>query len=1061
MAIIFFGADFESSAQQRNVQGRVINESADGIPGVNVVIKGTTIGTVTNAEGNYTIAISGAGDVLAFSFVGYASVEKQVGPHTVLNVQMNPDLTELSEVVVTGYSSIQRKDISSSIAVVDVEDMKKYSSSNFAEQLQGKVPGVQITTTSDPGSAQSIRIRGIGSVNNNEPLYVVDGVPIQNEANMNFLNPNDIASIQVLKDAASASIYGSRAANGVIVITTRKGKGQPKLNIDFYKGIQEITKTIQGANPSEVLEIEKGLAEGAGLPFTNTLYIEDDEGNWALPDHYVFTNGYRKGDPAVDPSKYFLNTAPTGDYSNNYPITKANKDGTDWFEEMFRPATITNLQVAASGGGEKTNFYFSANYFDHEGIMIRNFYQRFQVRMNATYHIGDKVRIGENANIAYEARNGGLGGGNYINFSYSPSIRDIIYENQLVPVYDINGYWASNNVMARQNRIADGAKGHTLRLTGNIFGEIDLLKNFTYKTNFGLDYGTGPKEDYSYTCPECTPQGRNFPNSLKVTSFYNFAWVWSNTLSFNKSINSHSFSLLAGLESRRAYFESSEAVGSRLTYGDDPKYRVLSNTDPSTYNINSFKTDHTMSSVFFNANYNFKDKYLLTATVRQDGSSRFINNKYGTFPAASVGWRISNEPFMSSVGILTDLKLRASYGTTGNNEVLGGNYPGYTSYTTDKSASSYDILGTGNRIVAGFAQNSAGNPDLKWETSILTDIGMDITLWKQIDLTIDWFQRETKDMIYPVRLPLQSGGFYQNQNIGSMMNKGFEVLLTFRGTALKKNLNYTISLAGTHYNNKVLALDADGNTFVDAAFSRIGPITRTEAGYPISQFRGYIVDGLWQSQEQIDSVLFSDPGPAKPGRMKFEDLNEDGKIDDSDMTYIGSPIPKLSLGLTFSLTYKNFDFTTYISGVYGRKVFDYGYYLTDFNSPFRGNPSKRMLYDAGKSLPVLDLRDGYSSARSTYYVDDASYTRLRNVVLGYTFSKKLSSKIGLQTARIYIQGQNLFTWTSYHGLDPEGSVINVRNGNEAQRDYVIGVDNYDWGRYPPARQIIIGVNCEF
>ena len=1063
---ILFAAIFiyhpDAFGQQRTLTGRVTGEDGQGIPGVNVVIKGTALGTATDVDGRYAINLDVSTEVvLIFSFVGYKTEEITAGQRTVIDLQLKPGSTELQEIVVTGYSSIAKKDISSSISLVDVEDMTKIASSNFGEQLQGKVAGVQITTTSDPGSSQSIRIRGIGSVNNNEPLYVIDGVPVQNQANMNFLNSSDIESMQVLKDAAAASIYGARAANGVIVITTRKGKGQGKIKIDFYRGTQEITKTIETANPNEVLQIEKGLAEGAGKTFSSTFYLKDSNGNWTLPDYYVFNNGYKAGDPLVDPSKYFLNTAPTGDYSKNYPITKTNKSGTDWFKEMFRQASITNLQLSASGGSEKGNYYLSANYFDQKGIMIRNFYQRFQTRINSTINIKKNIRIGENLNIAYETNKGSLESGNFD----GPGIFGVLRGEQAAPVYDINGYWALNtnrlspNVVARQNRRVDGTRAYTLRLTGNVFGELDFLKNFTYKTNFGFDLSGGPNEYYAYTAPENGTLSRT--NSLTLNWANNRSWVWSNTVNFNKSLGDHGISVLAGVEAREAFREGSSSSGSKLIYGDDPNYRTLNNTDPKTYSISSFKTESKMSSIFLNANYNFRDKYLITATVRRDGSSRFINNNYGTFPAASVAWRISKESFMKTFGLLTDLKIRASYGATGNNEVAGGDYPGYTSYGTSKDGSSYDINGTGNSIVPGFSKTSVGNPDLRWETSIVTNIAVDATLSKNLDLTVEWYERKTKDMIFPVTLPLQEGEFYQNQNIGSMMNKGVEIQLNYRGKALANAMHYTIGLTGTHYDNEVLALDANGNTFVDNGISRIGFITRTQAGYPVSQFRGYIVEGLWQSQSQINSELFEDPGDAKQGRMKFRDLNKDGKIDVNDRTFIGNPIPKLILGLNLTLNYKNFDFTAYLTGAYGRDVFDLAYYNTDFNSPFRVNPSKRMLYDAGKTLPVLDNTDSYSSQASTYYVQDASYTRLRNVVIGYTFPGSLTSRIGIQKARLYIQGQNLYTWTRYHGLDPEGSVSFVSQGNQPGRDYVTGVDNWDFGRYPPSRQYIVGINVEF
>jgi len=611
--------------------------------------------------------------------------------------------------------------------------------------------------------------------------------------------------------------------------------------------------------------------------------------------------------------------------------------------------------------------------------------------------------------------------------------------------------------VANQHRIADGTRGYTWRLTGSVYGEIDLLRFFRLKSTFGLDVDHRLDEHYMFTRPELGLD--SYPNKLLLAGSSAQNWVWSNTLNFEKEFGDHYLTAIMGAEFRRDFSEGSNAEGQKLAYGDDPNYRVLSNTDPKTYDIGSFKTENRMSSIFMNATYSFKNKYIVTGTVRRDGSSLFINNRYGTFPAISVAWRMSQENFLRSVSLLHDLKLRASYGATGNNEVLGGNYPGYTQYATSKGGNSYDIHGTGNSIVPGFSRTSVGNPDLKWETSIVADVGLDASLWRNIDVTLDWFKRETKDMLYPVQLPLQDGAFYQNQNVGSMLNQGIEFQLGYHGTLMENKLSLTANLSATHYENKVTALYADSVFYAGA----VGPLnftTITQADYPISQFWGFVAEGLWQSQEQIDTVLFANPGGAKPGRMKFRDVNEDGVIDNRDKTLIGSPIPKLILGLTLTLSFKSFDVSVFVNGTYGRKVFN-AQHMSDFISGTKAYPSKSVLYEAGKTLPVLDKSDTYSYQASTYYVEDASYTRLRNLVIGYTLPRVLSSKVGLQKVRFYIQGQNLFTWTKYSGLDPEGSISNVGDAKQQQRDYVTGVDNFDHGRYPPARQFILGLNLEF
>ncbi len=1056
-------------AQDRLIQGKIISVTdRTPIPGVNIVCKGTTVGTISDNEGNYSLKIADNVKDLVFSFIGFRRMEVEIGERSVVDISLELDITELSEIVVTGYSSINKKDIASSISVVDVDEMKKIASSNFADQLQGKVAGVQISTSGSPGAVQYVRIRGIGTINNNEPLYVVDGVPVQNETDMNFLNPNDIETMQVLKDAAAASIYGARASNGVVVITTKRGTGRSKLNVEFFTGMQDPQRFPELANPQELLEIQKGLYAGAGIPFNSTFYIQSPtgSGNWVLPDFMSTTKGYAAGDPAIDPSNYVLNTSDPDLYANNFPIAAANKGGTDWFNELFKPASMTSTQLSASGGSEKGSHYFSMNYYDHNGILIENKWQRMQARLNSTYAVGKNFRLGENLNMSFQTGTGFDGPRFNVEnaYNYLP----------IVPLYDINGYWAagsqasqaSENPVAEQTRTADGWDSHNLRLTGNVFAEFDFLKYFSFKTNAGFDYFQQPSETYVYTCPEC---GTAEINSLEKFWRSRRSWILTETLNFNRSFSNHTIYALAGWEMRNAFNESFGASGSNLKYGDDPYYRELNNVQSGTYSIGSQSSDSKMISLFANVNYTYRDKYIVSATVRRDGSSKFINNKYAVFPGISTAWRISQEQFLNGSKFITDLKLRASYGITGNNEVVGGDYPGYTSYGTSPALSSYAINGSHNKFTQGFGQISSGNPDLKWETSHLTNLAFDATLMKQLDLTLEWYSRKTNDMILGVPQPLETGiTFPINKNIGSMLNKGIDLQLSYKGKALSQKLFYTIGLTGTHYTNEVLAL-ADSASFINGASLHGGyaAISRTQAGYPVSQFYGYVAEGLWASSEEINQVLFADPSGvksgAKPGRMKFRDVNGDGRITSEDRTFIGSPIPKFILGLNLALNYKNFDFTSYFSGVFGVEIFNAVKSYTDFNDTdvllaFPVNRSKRMLYEAGKSLPVLDLNDTYSGRISSYFVEDGSFFRCRNLVLGYTLPQRVVLKGGLSKARFYLQAQNLFTITNYSGLDPDVTILNMTQGNQARRDVTTGLDV---GRYPLSKQYIIGVNIEF
>ena len=1045
-------------AQQRVVTGTVTDEEGSGMPGVNVLVKGTSSGTATDASGKFSIEVPNDNSILVYTFVGYSSQEVPVGARTSFNVEMMPDVTTLTELVVTGYSIQEKKDISGSIAVVDVKDMTKIASPNFADQLQGKVTGVQISSSNDPGSSAFVRIRGIGSINNNEPLYVIDGVPVQNESNMNFLNPNDIESMQVLKDAASASIYGSRASNGVVVITTKKGRaGQSKLNVEYFVGRAMPTKSPAVANPSELLQISQGLAAGAGLAFTSNFYIQDASGNYVLPDFFTRSGGFAAGAPEVDPAKYNLISDPNGDASQNYLIAEANKSGTDWFKELFKPATSQSFQLSGSGGSEKGNYYFSGNYYDQNGILVKNYYKRYQTRFNSTFSVKDFVRVGENISIAYQTTQGSIG-----NPSEGSPIKNAYAMPQIVPIYDIKGYWAgpaalpsnAGNPIAQQYRSADNKGNHTFRVTGNVFLEVDLLKDLTAKTSFGLDYNTGQNQFFGWRNYDATEI--NASNRLDLNTFNNRNWVWFNTLNYNKEFGESKVSVLVGSEAKQNWYEGFNAGGAKLAL-DDPAYRVLANiTDNKTFTIGSYRGENKVSSLFAQANYVLSDKYLLSGTIRRDGSSKFLNNKYGVFPAGSLGWRLSKEPFMANISAFTELKLRTSYGATGNNESTGdnANYTGYSNFVPDIGTASYDINGTGTTVRPGFDQRTTGNPNLKWETTTLLNIGFDATIKEDFDVTFEWYQRKTKDMIYGVELPLELGAVgVRNENIGDMQNTGIEIAMTYRGR-ISSDFTYSIGINGTSIKNEVLKLDANANTFIRSGGSRIGDITYTTPGQPISQFYGYIADGLWQSQDDINATLYTSPGEAKVGRVKFRDLNGDGQIDSKDETFIGSPLPKWYGGLNVKMNYKNFDLTLFLNGAYGQKVFNFLKYFIDFPA-FQGNYSKDMLYEAGKSLPVLDRNDNYSPQRSTMYVENSSWTRLKNLQIGYSIPAATLSRFRMDNLRVYIQGQNLFTITKYSGLDPDVTVTNITEGFTPRRDISLGVDN---GRYPWARTFMVGVN---
>jgi TonB-dependent starch-binding outer membrane protein SusC len=1053
-------------AQNARITGKVIDDTGEGLPGVSVQVKGTATGTVTDIDGNYSISSSREG-TLVFSYTGYGSQEVYVGNQTAINVTLAPSDNVLGEAVVVGYGTQSRRDITGAVAVVDVADMKKVVSSNFVDGIQGKVAGVQTSTSGDPGASVFVRIRGIGSINNNEPLYVIDGVPVSNETSLNFLNQSDIESIQVLKDASSASIYGARAANGVVVITTRKGRvGKSKITFDYTTGTQSATKSPDLCSPQELLELTILSAQGAGQEVTNPMYVKNADGTFSLPAFIArgpngVLGGYPAGAPQVDPSNYFLTSDPLGDPNRNYLIQQANQQGTDWFGELFNSAPISTYQVAAQGGSEAGSYYISGNYFDHKGTMYLNDYKRYQTRVNTQFRVKNHVRVGQNLNVAYQTGRGGVG-----NPNEGSAILNAYRMPGLVPVRDIDGFYGggygtgsnAGNPIAQQERAFDNF-GHSVRVFGSIYGEVDLLKYFTFKSLFGVDYNTGRSKNYGWRSFEATEV--NAANTLNESQYTNTGWVYTNTLRFNKQLTDGiNLEVLGGIESRRNAFIGFSGSGSRLDFGDDIQFRTINNVAAATRNITGYQGAATKLSQFGSLNANLYDKYLLTATVRRDGSSRFLNNRYGVFPGVSAGWRISNEDFLKGNRAITDMKVRAGWGVTGNDEA-GSDHPGFSNFNPSIGTSSYDINGTGNSVIVGYEQTSSGNPDLKWETTRMLNFGLDFTLFNKLDVVAEWYNRKTSDMLAPLFQPYTAptaGDLIVN--IGDMTNTGVDLSLNYRGK-VSKDFNYTVGVTFSQYTNEVTRLNANDNAFVRAGGSRIGDITYTTTGEPISQFYGYEVEGLWESWEQIYAAIDTTGGKSvggiKPGRFRFRDLNNDKVINNLDETFIGSPIPDFFYGLNIGVTYKAFDLTVYGQGVQGNDIFNYVKYFSH-TPAFQANYSREMLYEAGKSLPVLDASDGYSNQRSSFYVEDGSYFRLRNIQLGYTLPNNMLSRVGVDRLRLFVQAQNMLTFTKYSGLDPDVTVDNITEGYVKQRDFSLGIDR---GRYPMTRSIIFGASLEF
>ncbi len=1067
-------------AQDRRVTGRVTSGTdAQPIPGATVQVKGTTTGTAADANGNYAISVPGNSSELVISAVGFLSQQVAVGSQTVVNVSLKEDANQLSEVVVTGYSTQQKKDLTGAVAVVNPKELLSVPAANFGQQLQGRVAGVQVNQDNSPGGGTSIRIRGYGTLGNNDPLYVIDGVPTQE--NLNNLNQNDIESIQILKDATSASIYGSRASNGVVIITTKKGKsGDAHVSFDAYYGTQTPRVFFPVLNTQEYGDYLWQSKKNAGVVNAKTGNPEQGQyGNGpqpVIPD-YIVPDGAKAGDPRVDPKNYSIDRFNDPNFGKTvFQITPANKQGTDWQREIIKAAPIQSYNVGVTGGSASGSYALSVGYFDQKSMVIDNSFKRYSIRANTQFTVKKRFRIGENLQVLLAERKGA-----YRNEDTEGNAIFMALRMQpIVPVYDIVGNFAGtlgSNLGNAKSPVAALYRGkdngyRDFRVFGNAYAEVDLFKDFTARTSFGLDATVARGTYAGFPEPETSEPGRTY--SLSQDYQYRYSWTWTNTLNYKHTFNDvHNLSAYVGVEAIKAFGEGINAFRNNY-YSGDPTLRYLNTGDPQAQsNGGSAFIDYTLFSYFGQASYSYRDKYIFQATMRRDASSRFLQaSRYATFPAVSAGWRISEEPFLKdNVTFISDLKLRAGWGQTGNQNI--GDYNAYTTYTADLYAAGYSLNGNPNGYNSGFAIQRFGNPNAKWETNTSTNFGVDARfLGGALEVNLDVWNRKTTNLLYTRARPYTGGqGDLPAENVASLQNRGIDLQLSYRGAALDNNVRYTVSGNFSTYRNKVLTLDPESPDQPLLGFgTRVPAVTRSVVGQPISLFYGYIIDGIFQSAEEAaaapkfpgynDATVFINGQAVKGiGKFKYRDVNGDNKIDASDQTFIGNPHPKFTYGLNLNVGYKAFDLTLFGQGVYGNDIFNYTRYWTDFNT-FQGNRSTRVLYDSwtptrpNASLPILDENDAQSSVPSSYFVEKGSYFRLKNVQLTYTLPTRLATRIGLGSARIYVQTTNLLTVTKYSGLDPEVNTRYYGSGSDAQ----IGMDE---GRYPAPRNFIVGLNLGF
>ncbi|GAB2799420.1 TonB-dependent receptor [Rhabdobacter roseus] len=1017
----------EARAQQ-TVTGKVVDDTGQALPGVNVVEKGTTTGTTTNAEGDFTIQVGSANAVLTFSFVGYTPKEEPVGNRQRIDITLAPDNRQLSEVVVVGYGTQQKRDVTGAVASVSSRDIERIPVSGLDRALQGQVPGLQISSTSGaPGGNTNILIRGIGSVSGGvEPLFIVDGFPINNSGvgnPLNTINPGDIESIEVLKDASATAIYGSRGSNGVIMITTKRGKsGQSRITLDAYAGIQQVSKRLDLMNARQFAEY---VIDGR-----NNGWLDNGGPNASIND----PNSVRGASFRIPPAWQDLDNLPPYD--------------TDWQDVIFRTAPIQNYQLTATGGNEKLRYALSGGYFNQQGILISSGFERYSARLNLDGQLTKKLKVSMNLAPTYTATDNVPSSGHYgnpdmniINASWTMP--------PMIPLYNPDGSYGNTfdlggDHVTVQNplKIANERQDFDsqFRMIGNAFGEYELLTGLKLKVSVGADFNYFKSNIFNPSTLSATlPTAPAFA-SARITEDIN--WLNENTLSYQKTMGDHFLDAVAGFTVQKS---STVAHQTNATnFPDD----LVENINGGQITGGSYAIgEWSLLSYLARVNYSFKDKYLVTGTIRTDGSSRFGSaNRWGVFPSFSLGWRLSEEDFVKNLRLFDDLKIRASYGLSGNNAI--GNYRSVGLL----SATNYVL---GNQQVPGLSQSTFTNDNLGWETSKQYDIGLDFALFNnRLQFTGDYYNRRNTDMLLNVAIPAVTGYTSAWVNLGELENRGVELALTGNVIAAR-DFRWTSSFNITFNKNKVLSLGESDEIFSNAGGR--GNVSISRVGHPIGSFYGHVYEGIFMSQAEIDA--HATQNGAKLGDIKYRDVDGNGIINDIDRDLIGNPQPKFFYGFNNTFSYKNWSLDVLLNGTQGNDVFwagavfAYGFHGVQNSLASIHENRYRSPEQPGNGQMPRAIRGGLNNnlRYSSFFNFDGSFLRVRNVTLNYTLPQSVAEKLGLTAGRIYGTGSNLFTFTKYPGYDPE-----LSNSG----DNVLGA-GVDYAGYPVARTITIGVSLTF
>ena len=994
-------------AQKIEASGTVVDQTGETIIGATIMEKGTNNGTITDIDGNFKLSCNGDAN-LVVSYIGYETQELKAGKG--LRVVLVETSSMLNELVVTGYTTQRRADLTGAVSVVSVDELQKQNENNPIKALQGRVPGMNISADGTPSGAATVRIRGIGTLNNNDPLYIIDGVPTK--SGMHELNGNDIESIQVLKDAASASIYGSRAANGVIIITTKKGKdGKVKVDFDasiaasFYANKLEVLNAEQWGQAYWQANVNDGLN-----PNNNNL-------------GYHFDWGY---DAQGNPQLYKVTMQKYLDDTNTVPAAD-----TDWVKETTRTGIIQNYNVSVSNGNDKGSSYLSLGYYKNLGIIKHSDFERLSARINSDYKlIGNALTIGEHFTLNRTSEVSAPGG----------FLENVLQFNPSFPVYNTKGEYANltggyadrENPLGRLERNKDNRYTYW-RAFGDVYLNLALFKGFNIRTTAGIDYAQ--KQQRIFTMPISNGNVANDENAVEAKQEHWMKWMWNAVATYNMEIGKHRADYMLGMEVNRQ--DDVWFSGKRYDYETLNTDYMWPDAGTGVEKAYGSGSGYSLISFFGKANYTYADKYLASVTVRRDGSSRFgKNNKYGTFPSVSVGWRVTQEDFMKKTGSwLYDLKLRASWGQTGNQEI--SNTARYTLYQAvygdsnfggNSFGTSYDIAGTngGQILQSGFKRIQIGNDDIKWETTTQTNIGVDFSLFNNtLYGSFDYFHKKTKDiLLYMAGIAAMGEGSSMWINAGEMKNNGVELNLGYRNSIGDFSYDITANL-GT-YRNEITKLPE--TVAANGDFGGNG--VKSVIGHPMGAQVGYVFDGIFKSQEEVDN--HATQSGAGVGRMRFKDLNGDGMITEADQDWIYSPVPDFSYGFNIYLQYKNWDLTMFWQGVQGVDVISDLKKETDLWAGVNVanlNKGKRLLdawspTNPNSTIPALSTYNNNNETRvSSYYVENGSFLKLRNIQIGYNVPKAIANKLYMERLRFYLSAQNLLTIKSsnFTGVDPENA----------------------------------------